>query len=96
MDAVNLMRIVGLQIEQNAVALEVVRKRQLLQSWNDGMERSKHTRDRHNLYWDADFALKCQKQYEEEEQRAHEKFEANQKKLQELVAELHEAPAITS
>lgn len=77
-----------LQIEQNAVALEVVHKRQLLQGWYDSMERAKHNRDLHNRFWDADFALKCQKKYEGEECKAHEKFETNQKRLADLKDEL--------
>ena len=73
-----------LQITQNTVALEVAHKRQLLQSWNDGMERAKHDRDKHQRYWDLDFALKCEKRYEDEAHEAEEKFDANQKRLKEL------------
>ena len=77
-----------LQIVQNTVALEVAFKRQLLQSWNDGMERAKHGRDEHRRYWDMDYALKCQKRYEDEVHEMHERFEANQKRLKELKDEI--------
>ena len=73
-----------LQITQNTVVLEVAHKRQLLQSWNDSMERSKHNRDEHQRCWDADFSLKCLKRYESEVHEAEEKFGANQKRLKEL------------
>ena len=45
-----MAELLELQIEQNTVALEVAHRRQLLQSWNDGMERSKHGRDEHRRY----------------------------------------------
>ena len=73
-----------LQIAQNTVTLEVAHKRQLLQSWNDGMERSKHNRDEHGRYWNSDFALKCQKRSEDEVREAEGRFGANQKRLKEL------------
>lgn len=78
----------GLQIEQVAVALEVASKRQLLQSWNDSMERAKHSRDEHRRYWDSNFALKCQGKYEVETRDAERQFGANQKKLADLKDEI--------
>lgn len=77
-----------LQITQNTVALEVVHKRQLFQSWNDGMERSKHNRDEHRRYWDSDFSLKCQQKYENEAREAEEKFGVNQERLKDLKDEV--------
>lgn len=76
------------QVVQNAVTLEVAHKRQLLQSWNDGMERAKHGRDEHRGRWDLDYALKCQKEYEDEALEAEERFKANQKRLKELKDEV--------
>ena len=77
-----------LQAQNTVVALEVAHKRQLLQSWNDGMERSKHNRDEHRRYWDSSYSLECQKRYEDEESKAREKFETNQKKLRDLKDEV--------
>ncbi|MBT3282978.1 hypothetical protein HN375_02360 [bacterium] len=73
-----------LQIDQNEVILEVTSSKQLLQFWNDGMERSMHNRDKHNGYWDADFALKNKRKLESEVDKAQKKFDTNQERLREL------------
>jgi len=77
-----------LQVEQNVVTLEVAHKRQLLQSWNDSMERSQHNRNEHRRYWDSDFSLQCQKKYESEKREAEQRFDVNQKKLAVLIGKL--------
>ena len=77
-----------LQITQIKLALEVANKRQLLQSWNDGMERAKHSRDEHRRYWDANYALQCQARYAKEAGEAENKFDANQARLKELKNEV--------
>lgn len=77
-----------LQSEQIEAALKLCHKRQMLQSWTDGMERSKHDRDFHNRYWDHNGALQFQRQYEAEAREAQEQFGANQAQLKELKDEV--------
>ena len=77
-----------LQADQNVVTLEVAHKRQLLQSWNDSMERSQHNRDEHRRYWDSASALKCHGEYEAEARDAWLRFDTNQKKLAMLIGKL--------
>ena len=77
-----------LQVEQNVVTLEVAHKRQLLQSWDDGMERAKHDRDRHNSCWDHSYALECQRKYDKEAREAEQQFDVNQKKFAMLIGKL--------
>lgn len=84
------VEIFRLQIEQNAVIVELAHRRRMCQSWEEAMASSKHMRDHHRGYWDSESALGIQQRYRIEEGEIFEQYEENQKKLTDLADELAE------